>query len=669
MPGFIRRIACNPLWIIGAFWPMALATPYLPGLPRPSPSGLPWRQEILIAILLSATLALLTRRARDFKTISLNINRTEIFWLIPAIAFALWNAASVTWAVYKYSAAHQAFAWGTYLLFFALVRRVATHPRLLRASLVSLAALIWLLSLSCMVEFWGTLSAEATRTSTQFRYFGGFGEVVAVVIPLFATLALRLRRSKQAAFCGATAVVAWLAMLQALERAPIISASIALLMLAIAATVLKQYRPRSLWRVVLLVAALSSATLLQVAPSTLTQGRSSAFTRLQSTAASEPNTRVRLLFWGIGLEMFRAHTLMGVGANNYEIAYPQARAEFSKAHAGSSLITMHEEMSVERAHNEYVQILSELGVIGFALFAAFCAALTCMVWRAVRRSRSPLALGSACSMLAFAVSSGASSFSFRWMGSSLLFFFAVALVSHYAANATHRDEKINLTTFPARLVTMSGFVLALVIFCAVAVQATNSVLLGLAQRSNSQSDSRRLHQMALSFNPYDAATNFSYGILLYEGSCASDALPHLRYSVARGLNTSGCYALLASAETEAGENASAERTLADAASVYPRSVFLRVRHATALAEVGRMEEAQREYTVALALDERAARGWWQLINFGINAARDAAQKDSSIAKAGDLYPESYILPAIAQQKRHAPTAFPADSQMLRAFAP
>jgi hypothetical protein len=54
---------------------------------------------------------------------------------------------------------------------------------------------------------------------------------------------------------------------------------------------------------------------------------------------------------------------------------------------------------------------------------------------------------------------------------------------------------------------------------------------------------------------------------------AREAVPHLRYGVANGFNTSDCFVSLAAAEAEAGDLQAAEATLRYAVKVYPRSVF------------------------------------------------------------------------------------------------
>lgn len=653
----IKQARSVPLNIIGTLWAFALLAPFAPGLPKPS-SGLPWRQELILAVLFSLTFLLFAKKIRRSRQSFITLSRDELSLLLPLGLFILWSAASSLWAQAAYPALHHTLVWTAYALFFILMRRVAFRPRLLGISITVLAFVIAILSLSCMIEFWGAPNESGVRTTALFRFFNGFGEMLAVAIPLFAALALKLRRTRAALLCGATAVLAWLAMLQALERAPIIGASVALIVLAFLSIAFRSFRPHSLRRAGLLIAAFAFVTALQVVPSPLTQGRSSAVTRLQATSATEPNTRVRFLFWGIALEMWREHPLVGVGANNYDTAYPQARALFSVRNPASPLVAMHEEMLVERAHNEYVQILAELGIVGFALFLTFCGALAVATWRALRRSRqSALVPGAACSLIAFALSSGASSASFRWMGGGLIFFFAAALISRFSASAEEAERStVKLSLVPARLATAVLLACALLMSIGRIAQGTNAVLHGAANQAQG-SQAERYYNSALAWNPFDAATNFNYGLWLYSNNRASEAVPHLRYAVERGFNSSVCYAYLAAAQNAANDPAAAEQTMARAVSVYPRSVFLRVRHSTALRAGGQAEQADQEYAVALALDARTARGWLELMSVGLDAATVTAYKDKSVALPGELYPENCIYAAVGEfELSHPPLA-------------
>ncbi|MBD0327296.1 MAG: hypothetical protein ICV68_12740, partial [Pyrinomonadaceae bacterium] len=239
----IKKAACQPLSIIGALWPIALLAPFAPGIPKPAFSGLPYKQELVIAALLSLTLLFLARLIWRSRRSFISFKQHELSLLVPLVLFVLWSAASSLWASASYPALHHTFVWAAYLLFFILLRRVAQRPRLLRTSLLTLAAVISILSVSCMIEFWGAPNASGVRTVSLFRFFNGFGEMLAVSIPLFAALSLKLRRTRAALLCGATAVAAWLAMLQTLERAPIVGAGVALFALAFISLVRPSFRP------------------------------------------------------------------------------------------------------------------------------------------------------------------------------------------------------------------------------------------------------------------------------------------------------------------------------------------------------------------------------------------------------------------------------------------
>jgi O-antigen ligase len=645
----IQKCVREPLNIIGALWAVVLLMPFAPGLPKPSLGGLPWRQELFLAFLFSVTFFFLLLKGWRSRESFISLRPNEWPVLLPLVLFILWSAASALWATAVYPALHHTFVWTAYALFFVLMRRVAERPRLLRTSLLALASVIFILSLSCMIEFWGAPDESGVRTVSLFRFFNGFGEMLSVSIPLFAALALKLRRTRAALLCGATAIAAWLAMLQALERAPIIGASVALIALALLSLFFRSFRPHSLRRAALLLAAFALVTALQVLPSPLTEGHSSAAARLQATSASEPNTRVRFLFWGIGLEMLRERPVTGVGANNYDAAYPQARAQFSLRHPASPLIAMHEEMIVERAHNEYVQILAELGIVGFSLFLTFCCALMFAAWRALRDSKSALVPGACCSLLAFALSSGASSASFRWMGGGLLFFFAAAIVSRAGASAAPSGRQaVTLSLIPARVAIAGAFALALLMFGGRCAQGVSTMLHGAAQGRKESAQAEQLYRNALRLNPLDATTHLDFGLRLYAEKRAGEAMPHLRYALERGMNTSVCYAYLAAAEAGSNDTTAAAATMAQAVNVYPRSVFLRVRHAAALKAVGRAEEAEKEFAVAVSLDSRTARGWQELMSGGADRAKAIAYNDKSVAMPGELYPENCILMTIAE---------------------
>jgi O-antigen ligase len=650
----MREHTRHPLWIIGALWPLATVVHLLPGFPRPVPTSFLARQETWVALLLTTTLLLLLRRVRRTGAWP-SPPRDELFLLAPLLSFALWGGASAFWARSPFAALNYALIWGAYFLFFVLMRRVAQRPRLLHASLTALAAVTCLVAALCALEY-------LSGSPLLFRYYLGLGEPAAVTFPLFSALALGLRRRRAALLCGATASLAWLTTTLSLERGPTIAAAAGLLLVAACALKGREGRGGRLRRAGLLVTTCLLLTALQTAPSFFATAEApsapgattdtSVVTRLATSSAADPNTRVRFLFWGAALEMLREHPLRGVGANNYEVAFPGARAEFSAEHPDSPLIGLNEAELAQQAHNEYLQIAAELGAVGVLLFAAFAAALLRVTGRALSGAPSPLAVGAGASLLVFAISSGASSVSFRYTGSGLLFFFVAAIVSRPRASAA-RSSRPAPAAPPAYLRAAAGAALALAaltlgVMCAQAVSIT---LHGAAQVSADAGRAGRLYRGSLDLNPFDAAAHYDYGTRLYYAGRAAEAVPHLRYAVERGINTSVCYAHLAAAEAEAGDLKAAERTLAFASGVYPRSVFLRVRHSAALAELGQSEGAQSEFAAALMIDEGAALGWEQVINHGIDAAALAARRDRRQAAPGGLHPEECVLLTASENER------------------
>lgn len=659
-----RTIRRDPLWVISVLWPLVLLAPLVPGLPNQTLKGLPWRQELVLAILLSVTLGLLAQRAFKTGAWLASLSQTETRLLLPLTLFCFWSIASLLWAASIFPVLHHTFVWSAYLFFFFMLQRAAGRPRLVRSSILMLGLVVSIISIASIVEFWGS-SHLLIRSST------GLGEPLAVALPIFTVLALKLRRTRAAVFCGATALLAWLAVLQSLERAPAIGVIAAIAVLLLASFLRREWRPRNFARALVLLLLFGGVTALQTLPSPLTENRPSFVTRLQtSTGADDPNTSVRLLTWAVGLEMWREHPFTGIGANNYDTAFAEARARFSAGHAGSGLVPLLEERLVERAHNEYIQILAELGVIGFALFLVFCAALILAAWRVLRRAHNPLGLGGVCSLVVFALSSGASSVSFRWLGSGLIFFFAAALTSHSSTQQQHakvsETKCLRLAPAFARAATVAALSFSLLMLVGRGAQATNALFQGMAESAASDEQVERLYERALLWNPLDATTHFNFGMWLYLDRRAPEAIEHLRYAVARGYNSSVCYAYLAAAEAGAGELRAAEETLAEAVRVYPRSVFLRVRHAAALVEAGQSAAANEEYAAALALNSRTARGWRQLICFGRKAAKTAAFYDKGIAMPGELSPENCIFAVLDENDRRQPTAVLDESSSLSA---
>jgi hypothetical protein len=664
----LRRIAREPLWIITLFFPLAIVFPYVPGIPRGGFNGLTWRQELIIASLMIPTLALSLKRAPSkSRTQNLFIISPSEYRALSALAlFTAWIGATTFWAASPYKAFYSFLIWSMYVLFFFFICQAVRRARLMRAMWRALGASVWLLSIICMILFWGTPTADSPYPlKTIMQYFSGFSEMMSVVVMLFAALALTVRQRKAAWLCGATSVIAWLATLQGLQRAPVIGACAGLFIFAAGMIFLRRCRPRSWSRAALLCAGLVFAAALQIIPSPLNANKVSTIDRLHETTTDDANMRVRFLYWAIALEMWRERPLTGIGADNYEILVPEARARFSAEHSTSALLGMNETLLIIRPHNWFVQVLSELGIIGFLLFTIFLLVLLQNLWRALRFSASPksalLPLGAGAGVFAFLIGSLTSVCSFMWMSGGLLFLLAAAIICRAAEE--NMPRKNDAPDFSPRKIFLikraplfAASALALMMFGAAGLRALNAVCYGMAQSTRDPAQREAFYRLALRFDGFDASTQFNYGMFLYYNRRYAEAVPYLTYGAAHGYNDVACYHALVTAQEDAGDFLGAERTLDFAVKVYPRSVFLRLLHSDALARLGRAAESAEEEARARSLDERMARGWQQFLHNGKEAAARAAHEDKTIALPGELKPEICVLMLIDEAERRKAAA-------------
>jgi O-antigen ligase len=86
--------------------------------------------------------------------------------------------------------------------------------------------------------------------------------------------------------------------------------------------------------------------------------------------------------WRIGVRMFEANPVTGVGAGNFEVSSVHYLLEPGTI-AHSNLVVDHPVTT----HNVYLQTLSELGIVGLALFAAVILYSVACVFRAVGAAR------------------------------------------------------------------------------------------------------------------------------------------------------------------------------------------------------------------------------------------------------------------------------------------
>jgi O-antigen ligase len=140
--------------------------------------------------------------------------------------------------------------------------------------------------------------------------------------------------------------------------------------------------------------------------------------------------------WQETLEMFRANPILGVGLGAYETAYPIYSRDNGAATLGTSY-------AVDRAHNDYLQVLADIGVMGGALALWFIISLFQAMFHA-SKSSDPLlqALALGCGAGIFRLlTHGLFDFNLQLPSNVLLFLLLAAVVSHTGAVATVPEAK------------------------------------------------------------------------------------------------------------------------------------------------------------------------------------------------------------------------------------
>lgn len=137
--------------------------------------------------------------------------------------------------------------------------------------------------------------------------------------------------------------------------------------------------------------------------------------------------------WKNSLTMFRMNPVSGVGIGAYETAYPQ----YSSENNGLS-------QNVDRAHNDYLQILSDTGLIGAAIAFSFILSVLFVIGRSLLRSREPfragLAIGCGAAIFSMMIHS-IFDFNLQIPSTALLFLILTAVSANLSALSGKSKER------------------------------------------------------------------------------------------------------------------------------------------------------------------------------------------------------------------------------------
>ncbi|MBK7802520.1 MAG: O-antigen ligase family protein [Chloracidobacterium sp.] len=402
--------------------------------PTPQPnvqSNQPWRMELLTSLLLLATMIFEYIRDRQSFARIFTFGSGYFGWIFGLLsAFTLWGLASSAWANAPFSAWHHTVIWVNYLIAFLYLRyRIQKNygTAFITATFFWLALILGSLSL---VDYSTSPNFAAVESNIRLRY-SKYAELLITALPVLWVTSIYLRQNLGRRLFLLAASIGWLAVMLSLSRGAFIvgvfalAATFGAIILMGPLSIRKRTaKTAALWIILTLVVQFGFSYLSPI-PST------SEYISGTSGQGSE-SSLARVFIWTIGGQMVRDNAILGVGADNFGVAFNRSRAAYRDANPSIPPDERVSDKTIERSHNEFLQIFAELGFVGLVLFGAAFVVVALWIVQTFRRRTStfsPILISSIAGMAAFLASAGVSSFSFRLAQNGMVFFAVFALAT------------------------------------------------------------------------------------------------------------------------------------------------------------------------------------------------------------------------------------------------
>lgn len=600
-----------------------------------------WKVELLGSLLLIGSLGYIMLRRREPVVIA--VSKLEIRLIVlPLLAMVLLSAASALWAPSWKSAVHHSLVWSQYLIFYIVIRQIVKSDRNYIALLTILSAPFVIYAVPAVVEYCAHLVLGGA-TALGIRY-AKYGEQINTITPLVIAALLPLK-GRRFVFGIGGLVMMWLLIFCSLGRINIILFTLATVSFAAVVFAFRRfhiYRTRIAIIVLTLILApfpLHLFSLFAENPNI------PMVKRVSDEAGISASNNLRKLMTSLSLEMFRAHPVGGIGADNFGFEVNNYRASYAgRSPQDPNLASAENEIS-ERAHNEYLQILAELGIVGAAIFGWLLAGIALMAYRAaVRRPVSLTGIAAVLGLGMFLASSLVSSYSFRLIQNGFVFFFVLAVASKHFMKPEAEDARgfVEISPRVLNYGLAAGIAACLMLGAYSVVRVSSVIITTNANYVEDLDEALPVYEQAIAIDDENPDAHSSAAYRLLRAGRYDEATAHYRESINIGKGTSTEFSHLTTAQLLGGDGSGAEATLAEAALLYPRSPFVLTRYAVVLKENGKEAESRSQFDRALQINKRAANTWWTYITEGARAASEKANFDENYSAIMDVQPQSAI---------------------------
>ena len=614
-------------------------------------TGHPWKVELFSAIFLLCWLTRIVFKNKqpDFsplKTPELKRN------LILLSIFIVWSGFSFFWADSWRSVAHHTLVWTNYLLFFIIsLVYLQTSKSIQPLNIIfSLAAVF--LGIFCFTDYlFVAISGEpfsAVEGSIRIRY-AKFAELLLIIAPLLWALAFSTKSFRKSLFFSAAGILAWLTILFSLSKGAFLAGIVAFAFLFLTTFFFskRRFRRRSLllgaiWLLITVSTQINFSTNSTV-PSTANYIRGSAEKGRETSV-------MRIFTWKAAGQMISDNRLLGVGADNFGLKVNQSAGDYFEKHPQDKVQYSAEHFMIERAHNEFLQVFAELGIVGFTIFAGIFISFAVWIIKSFILNHfqfSPVIWGGLAGMTAFFASSMVSSFSFRAVQNGIVFFLVLTIVSLQLLKISKKQKKLpeektfrlNYFKKPFLAFGLTAVCFSTILF---STQAASQYAVFFAEKEEALPVAEKYLETAILLDSDNASAYFIKGFKFCTENQPAKGIPFYQKAIEKGIGVSLVYSKLADCQANLGDYVAAEKTLAEAARVHPHSVFAQVRYALVLEQNGKVAESNKYLEIARNLDKKQAKGWYVMIKKGGLEAFEQAKKDPETAVPADLLPANAV---------------------------
>lgn len=615
----------------------------------------PWRVELCAAIFLFSFLAYIIRQG-GAKSPKILLSTAEFNWLVlPVCVFIFWSALSMLWAPSWKSTLHHTLIWSLYLIFYITVRQLLeggrSYGKLLNTAALSLAflAVLAIFSYCAFLIFGG-----GTRIGIVYAKYG---EQVNTIFPLLTLGVLRLN-GKRFLQGSALLTALWLLVFCSLSRTNLFLFAVATSICVISVFVFKHLNRYRRKMSLLCLIFVITPSVFQIFSFDSADSSLPIVTRVRNEQSISSSNDFRKLMITLSLEMFKQNPLIGVGADNFGFETNKYRASYASNNPDDSNLAQGETEIPERSHNEYLQILAELGIIGGLIFGWLLFGIALMGIRALTNVKrtTPHSWAALLGIALFLASSLVTSYSFRLVQNGFVFFFVLAVAAKLLIKTETGDgeREIRMSERQLRIGYYAALGVCVLMMVLCTVRAGSVMYTTDANYTVSLEDSKHLYDTAMRLDDENPEAHYFLGFRLLEQRRYAEAVPHLRASINVGKARSEDFWYLASAQTLADDYSSAEQTFSEAARLYPRSPFVLVRYAALLEKNGKTDEAAAFLDKAKRINLRQANTWWATITASPQVATDLAFQNDEYDAVMDLQPQAVMFAVKAERQVRFP---------------